>query len=59
MRWGRVGKTGQTATFPCGPDLDEAKRLFCNKWVSHVCSSIYVVVCTWPAKKQVYVSVDF
>lgn len=32
MRWGRVGKKGQTSEFPCGPDLNEAKSLFVKKF---------------------------
>ncbi|XP_067931364.1 poly [ADP-ribose] polymerase 2-like [Watersipora subatra] len=31
-RWGRVGKAGQTAVYPCVPTLEEAKRVFCNKF---------------------------
>jgi len=32
MRWGRVGQSGQTTSFKCGPDLDEAKEIFRNKF---------------------------
>ncbi len=32
MRWGRVGQTGQTTSFKCGSDLNEAKEIFCNKF---------------------------
>ena len=31
FRWGRVGFKGQNNLVPCGPDLDEAKKLFCRK----------------------------
>ena len=31
MRWGRVGKKGQTATMPCGANLEEAMKIFRNK----------------------------
>ena len=29
-----MGKVGQNSLFPCGPDLDEAKQIFCNKLVA-------------------------
>ncbi|XP_006818261.1 poly [ADP-ribose] polymerase 2-like isoform X2 [Saccoglossus kowalevskii] len=32
MRWGRVGKHGQTSLFPCGSNLDEAKKIFMKKF---------------------------
>lgn len=32
FRWGRVGKTGQNTLVPCGPDLEEAKNVFCKKF---------------------------
>ncbi len=32
MRWGRVGKDGQTTSFQCGSDLNEAKEIFANKF---------------------------
>lgn len=32
MRWGRVGKDGQTTSFQCGADLNEAKEIFENKF---------------------------
>ncbi|CAH1779148.1 unnamed protein product [Owenia fusiformis] len=32
FRWGRVGKVGQNSLMPCGPDLDEAKKLFTRKF---------------------------
>lgn len=32
MRWGRVGKDGQQASFKCGTDLNEAKEIFANKF---------------------------
>ncbi|XP_013383851.1 poly [ADP-ribose] polymerase 2-like [Lingula anatina] len=32
FRWGRVGKKGQNSLFPCGPDLEEAKSIFCTKF---------------------------
>ena len=31
FRWGRVGKTGQSNLTACGPDLNEAKKVFCTK----------------------------
>ncbi|XP_014671166.1 PREDICTED: poly [ADP-ribose] polymerase 2-like [Priapulus caudatus] len=32
FRWGRVGKKGQSALVPCGPDLREAKDVFTRKF---------------------------
>lgn len=32
MRWGRVGKDGQTCSFKCDSDLAEAKEIFENKF---------------------------
>lgn len=32
FRWGRVGYKGQSNLVPCGPDLDEAKKVFCKKF---------------------------
>lgn len=32
FRWGRVGKSGQTAVHKCGTDLEKAKNLFCGKF---------------------------
>lgn len=32
LRWGRVGKKGQTNLVSCGPDLDDAKQVFCRKF---------------------------
>ncbi len=31
FRWGRVGFKGQNNLVPCGPDLEQAKKLFCKK----------------------------
>ena len=33
MRWGRVGKNGQTSLTRCGTDLMEAKDVFCRKFL--------------------------
>ena len=32
MRWGRVGKCGQTSTEHCGADLNRAKSIFSKKF---------------------------
>ena len=32
MRWGRVGKAGQTSLTQCGNDLNKAKDIFCKKF---------------------------
>ncbi|KAI0225557.1 Poly [ADP-ribose] polymerase 2 [Lamellibrachia satsuma] len=32
LRWGRVGMKGQNNLVACGPDLDEAKEIFCKKF---------------------------
>ena len=31
FRWGRVGLNGQNNLISCGPDLEEAKKIFCKK----------------------------
>lgn len=31
FRWGRVGFRGQSSLVACGPDLEEAKQVFCQK----------------------------
>ncbi len=33
MRWGRVGKNGQTSITHTGSDLDKAKDVFCKKFL--------------------------
>ena len=38
LHWGRVGMKGQNNLFPCGPDLDEAKHIFCQKLASDTSS---------------------
>ena len=38
LHWGRVGMKGQNNLFPCGPDLDEAKTIFCKKLASDTSS---------------------
>lgn len=32
FRWGRVGLRGQSNLISCGPDLEEAKKVFCKKF---------------------------
>ncbi|KAK3085759.1 hypothetical protein FSP39_008277 [Pinctada imbricata] len=32
QRWGRVGYSGQNNLVPCGPDLDQAKKIFTKKF---------------------------
>ena len=38
MRWGRVGKDGQTCSYKCDSDLAEAKEIFENKFYDKTCN---------------------